>query len=447
MKQISIKILLLTSAALVIIGCNVGNSQNHNDDLVSYLTSKATGLSTSSDLDELIDNAGDKQLALLGEASHGTHEYYAWRDSISRRLITEKGFSFIAVEGDWASLYELNRYVKDMEGAAGSAREVLKNLQRWPLWMWGNEEVEGLIEWMREYNKDRSFEDKVGFYGMDVYDEWNSQTALYAFLEKHDSEILEQLRSYYDCFAPYGDDSWEYARAVRMGRDDCTDETAAAVDLILNSRNELNVSDHEFLYAKQNAYVLKYAEKFYRQSVQSQGPESWNSRVEHMFLTVSRLLDYYGDDAKGIVWAHNTHVGDARATDMARRGQVNIGQLSRESLGEEEVFITGFGTFRGTVKAGRQWGQSMQRLNVPDAHPDSYEFLLNQVTYENFMLIIDEQDRQHEEFNRIRGHRAIGVVYNPEREVPGNYVITVLPERYDAFIFFEETRALSPLRR
>ncbi len=443
--KLLLKALLSVLVAIVVIGCKFGDTADKGDDLVSYLSSKATGLSTSADLDELIAVAGDRRLVLLGEASHGTHEYYAWRDSISRRLIGEKGFSFIAVEGDWASLYELNRYVKNMDGAAGSAREVLGNLTRWPLWMWGNEEVEGLIEWLREYNMDRNFEDKVGFYGMDVYDEWNSKAALYAFLEKHDRNLLRQVKDLYGCFAPYGEDSWEYARAVGRGSVDCTDETAAVVKLIEGSRYDLNVSDYEFLYAKQNAYVVKYAEKFYRKSVIRRGPESWNSRVQHMHLTVNRLFNHYGDNAKGIVWAHNTHVGDARATEMANRGQVNIGQLSREELGAGNVFITGFGTYTGTVKAGRQWGDRMLKLNVPEAHRDSYEYLLNQVPYNNYILIFDEQDRAHDEFAEPRGHRAIGVVYNPEREVPGNYVFSILPQRYDAFIFFEETRALNPL--
>jgi len=191
---------------------------------------------------------------------------------------------------------------------------------------------------------------------------------------------------------------------------------------------------------------VKYAEKFYRNSAISRGPDGWNSRVEYMFLTVNRLLDKYGDDAKGIVWAHNTHVGDARKTEMKNRGQVNIGQLSREDLGRENVFITGFGTYTGTVKAGRQWEGNMQKMNVPEAHRDSYEYLLNKVGYDNFMLIFDDQDREHEELMIERGHRAIGVVYNPEREVPGNYVVTLLPERYDAFIFFEKTRALNPIK-
>ncbi len=446
MKPLKLKILLLVSATIIIMGCKLGES-NKDEDLDSYIASKAIELNSSADIDELIEKAGDKRLMLLGEASHGTHEYYVWRDSICRRLISEKGFSFIAVEGDWASLYELNRYVKDMEGSAGSAREVLKNFDRWPEWMWGNEEVEGLIEWLRDYNKDLSFEDKVGFYGKDVYDEWNSMAALYNFLEKHDQQLLGEVKALYNCFDPYGEDSGQYARAVGQGQPNCSEEVSAVVDLMRDSRDRFkDVSDYDYFYAKQNALVVKYAEKFYRNSAISRGPDGWNSRVEYMFLTVNRLLDKYGDDAKGIVWAHNTHVGDARKTEMKNRGQVNIGQLSREDLGRENVFITGFGTYTGTVKAGRQWEGNMQKMNVPEAHRDSYEYLLNKVGYDNFMLIFDDQDREHEELMIERGHRAIGVVYNPEREVPGNYVVTLLPERYDAFIFFEKTRALNPIK-
>ncbi len=441
-KSLKVKILLLVFFAITAISCKL-----ENKDLDSHISSRALELNSSADLDKIIEKAADKRLKLLGEASHGTHEYYVWRDSISRRLISEKNYSFIAVEGDWASLYELNRYVKNMEGAAESAREVLESLDRWPPWMWGNKEVEGLIEWLRDYNEGLDFKDKVGFYGMDVYGEWNSLAVLKDFLKEHNDEIYNQVKEYYDCFSPYDNDSWEYARAAARRQHDCVDETLKAVELIKASRNQLDgLSDYEYFFAKQNAYVVKYAEKFYRKSAVSRGPESWNSRVEHMFLTVKRLLDLYGENSKGIVWAHNTHVGDASATEMANRGQVNIGQLSREEFGDDNVFITGFGTYTGKVNAGRQWGAQMQVLNVPEAHRDSYEYLLNKVEYENFFIVFNEQDRQHEEFIELRGHRAIGVVYNPEREVPGNYVATILPKRYDAFIFFEKTKELNPFR-
>jgi len=445
MKLLRLNVMLIIATTIIIMSCGPGKTGDNND-VLSYITSRATELNTSAELDKIVEKAGDKRLKLLGEASHGTHEYYVWRDSICRRLISEKGFSFIAVEGDWASLYELNRYVKDMEGAADSAKEVLENLDRWPEWMWGNEEVAGLIEWLREYNKDLNFEDKVGFYGKDVYDEWNSMASLNDFLEEHDGELLEEVKALYDCFAQYGEDSGEYARAVAQEQPNCSDEVSAVVELMRDSRDRFeDVSDYEYFYAKQNALVVKYAEEFYRNSAISRGPEGWNSRVEYMFLTVNRLLDKYGDDSKGIVWAHNTHVGDARATEMTGRGQVNIGQLAREDLGRENVFITGFGTYTGTVKAGSQWEGPRQKMNVPEAPDGSYEYLFNHIEYDNFILVFDENDRQHEGLKEERGHRAIGVVYNPAREVPGNYVMTVLTERYDAFIFLNETQALNPL--
>ncbi len=443
MRKVRLNMIIIS--ALLAISCKTGNS-TRGETLVSYLDSKAIELSSSKDLDNIIENAGDCRFALLGEASHGTHEYYVWRDSISRRLISEKGFSFIAVEGDWASLYEVNRYVKNLDGAAESAEDILRSLERWPEWMWGNAEVLGLIEWIREYNKGLDFEDKVGFYGMDVYDEWNSMTSLLNFLEKHEIEIYHEIKSLYDCFTPYNEDIRSYLRSINSGQSDCSEKTKAVVDLLLDSRElfEGN-SNYEYFYALQNAKVIKNAEKFYRKSAFRRGPDSWNVRAEHMFATVTSLQELYGNDSKGIVWAHNTHVGDARATDMARRGEVNIGQLTREEFGSEDVFITGFGTYEGSVKAGSQWEGAMQRMNIPRAHQDSYEHLLNQVKYNNYLLIFDTEDREHEALTEQRGHRAVGVVYNPQREVPDNYVITKLPFRYDAFIFFRTTRALDAL--
>lgn len=446
MKKLQLNSLYIIIFFIIItLGCKP-NQANKEGSLVSYIESKATELNTSSELDEIINNAADKRLMLLGEASHGTHEYYTWRDSISRRLIKEEGFSFIAVEGDWASLYELNRYVKNLEDAPGSAKEILQNFERWPTWLWGNEEVLALIEWLREYNKNLDFDDKVGFYGMDVYDEWNSIYSLYNFLEKHDEELLENVKELYSCFEQYDGDTRQYAHSINRGASDCAEELKAVVDLIKKSRDNFEkLSDYEYFYGKQNAYVVKYAEKFYRYSVQSRGPESWNRRVDHMNQTVQRLLDLYGDDSQGIVWAHNTHVGDARATEMSNHGRVNIGQLSRETFGHDKVFITGFGTYTGTVKAGSGWESQMQKMEVPKAHEDSFEYTLNNVKYNNFVLVFDEDSRKHEEFNKPKGHRAIGVVYNPRREVPGNYVATILPQRYDAFIFFKNTKALNPL--
>jgi erythromycin esterase len=416
------------------------------NDLEKYIKDQAIPLSGSADLNRLVNAAGNKRLVLLGEASHGTHEYYFWRDAISRRLISEKEFNFIAVEGDFASLYELNRYVKDMPGAANSARDVLENLDRWPQWMWGNEEVLALAEWLREYNDKLPFDRKVGFYGMDVYDEWRSKDAVLDLLRKQDREIFGQVRDYYNCFQSYDRDSWSYARGVQQGRPDCSDQTLAVVDLIRSSRDRFNeLSDYEYFYLLQNTYVKHNAEKFYRKSATRHDASSWNSRVHHMHETVNRLLDLYGEGSGGIVWAHNTHIGDARFTDMYNAGNQNIGELSRVHHGPENIFSVGFTTYKGRVMAGAQWGSRQQVKRIASARRNSVEYILNKTDLPAFYLLFDDEDRTHEEFMEPRGHRAVGVVYNPVNE-PRQYVNTILPLRYDAFIFFHETKALNPLR-
>lgn len=415
-------------------------------DFDKYIKDQAIPLSGSADLNRLVNAAGNNRLVLLGEASHGTHEYYFWRDAISRLLISEKEFNFIAVEGDFASLYELNRYVKDMPGSANSARDVLENLDRWPQWMWGNEEVLALAEWLREYNDKLPFDRKVGFYGMDVYDEWRSKDAVLDFLREHDREIFRQVRDYYNCFQSYDRDSWSYARGVQQGRPDCSDQTLAVVDLIRSSRDRFNeLSDYEYFYLLQNAYVKHNAEKFYRKSAIRRDASSWNSRVHHMHETVNRLLDLYGEGSNGIVWAHNTHIGDARFTDMYNAGNQNIGELSRVHHGPENIFSVGFTTYKGKVMAGAQWGSRQQVKRIASARRNSVEYIMNKTGLPAFYLLFDDVDRTHEEFMEPRGHRAVGVVYNPVNE-PRQYVNTILPLRYDAFIFFHETKALNPLR-
>ncbi len=439
MSLLPLKISLFLSFMLLACG-SLGN-----DNLESYLKNKAIPLEKAGELDQLINAAGDKTLALLGEASHGTHEYYIWRDSISRRLIAEKGFNFIAVEGDFASLFELNRYVKNKPGAAGSAREVLENLDRWPQWMWGNHEVKQLAEWLRSHNDQLGEgQSMVGFYGMDVYDEWTSKEVLLKFLQDHNPEIYQQVKEQYSCFEPYGFDSRVYARSLQTGRSDCSEHTRTVVELLQNARGEFDVDDYQYFYAVQNAMVVKNAEKFYRKSATRRDASSWNSRVHHMHETVNRLLDVYGEGSKGIVWAHNTHIGDARFTEMYSAGNQNIGELSRVHHGPENVFSIGFTTYRGQVKAGASWESERENMQIAVAQRNSVEYLLNQTGLERFYLMFDDEDRTHDDFMQPRGHRAVGVVFNPANE-PRQYVNTVLPMRYDAIIFFRETQALNPL--
>jgi erythromycin esterase len=412
--------------------------------IVDYLTPKALSLNSHVDLDPLIEEAGKRKLVLLGEASHGTLEYYEWRAEISKRLIVEQGFSFIAVEGDWASLYRLNKYVKDLPGAPTSAVEAMRNFNRWPEWMWGNTTVADLIEWMREHNRKLPAEEKVGFYGMDVYGQWEAMDDLLTYAELYFPEYYNAIAQKLACFERFDRDEWAYARATASGNVSCEDELKALVDLMAELGRMVGTDQkNEHFRAKQNALVIKNAEDFFRLAVRG-GSQSWNSRAEHMWFSVKRLFELYGKNSKGIVWAHNTHVGDARATTMASHGMVNIGSLSRQELGSNNVFITGFGTYKGRVNAGSQWGNPMQIMNVPRAHNESIEFALNQVGEPAFLLLFDETDRMHALFGQFIGHRAIGVVYNPRNE-SGNYVPTYFTRRYDSFIFINKTNALKPV--
>jgi|SRR5690554_855503 len=408
---------------------------------------KAIPLEGDRSLDRLIVSAADKELVLLGEASHGTHEYYLWRDKISRRLIAEHNFNFIAVEGDFASLYHLNRYVKNLEGAASSAKEVLLKLNRWPTWMWANEEVVALAEWLRNYNDKLAEDKKVGFYGMDVYDEWNSKKVVLELLKTTVPAAYEYVKAEYKCFGSHKGDSWSYAQAVRDGRkEDCARATKNVVTYIRSNRDRFSkLSDDTYFYLLQNTIVVQNAEEFYRESVSSAGPVSWNSRVHHMHGTVNDLLNLYGENSKGIVWAHNTHIGDAEHSSMHSSGQQNIGQLSRAGLGKDNVFLIGFTTFEGKVMAGSSWGAPMKEMTIPPAVSNSIEYKMNQVDLESYYLIFDKDDRKEKQL-KVMGNRAVGVVYNPAGD-KRQFVPTIVRLRYDALFFFKKTTALRVLKK
>lgn len=407
---------------------------------------KIIPLEESASLDKLISASAQRELVLLGEASHGTHEYYLWRDKISRRLIAEHDFNFIAVEGDFASLYQLNRYVKNLDGAANSAREVLLTLDRWPTWMWANEEVVALAEWLRKHNDKLPQNKKVGFYGMDVYDEWNSKKMVLDMLKTPNPEAFIYVRDQYKCFDPHKGDSWKYAYAVDGGKNNCAIATSNVVEFIRKNRNNFTeLADDTYFYLLQNAIVVQNAEEFYRESVATRGPDSWNSRVHHMHGTVNDLLNLYGENSKGIVWAHNTHIGDAEYSSMKNTGEKNIGQLSRKKFGKDSVFLIGFTTYEGNVIAGSSWGAPMKQMTIPPAISNSIEYKLNQINKESFYLIFDEEDRKEKNLEVI-GNRAVGVVYNPRGD-KRQFVPTIIPLRYDALFFFKTTSALRVLKK
>jgi erythromycin esterase len=410
--------------------------------LIDQIKARSLPLRAERDLDPLLERIGGARYVLLGEASHGTSEYYTWRAAISRRLIEEKGFSFIAVEGDWPDCYRVNRYVKGYRDAGTDARAVLHAFTRWPTWMWANEEIVALAGWLRDHNRDRPPAERVGFYGLDVYSLWDSLYAVMSYLRHVDPSALPAARAAYHCFEPYGEDVQDYARATLLVPESCQDE---AVHLLAEMRRRgptyPDGGREEAFQAEQNALVIKNAEEYYRAMVRG-GPDSWNVRDLHMNETLDRLMRLHGPAARGIVWEHNTHVGDARYTDMADEAMVNVGQLVREGHAEEGVVLVGFGSYQGTVIAGKEWEAPMERMPVPPGREGSWEQVLHAAGPENRLLVFDDPTR---EMLEVRGHRAIGVVYHPEYEHFGNYVPTVLPRRYDAFLFLDRTTALRPL--
>lgn len=434
MKKLTTTIILFSIAI-----CSQATQQ-----AVEALSNIARPLASAADLDPLLERARNARLVLLGEASHGTSEYYTWRADISRRLIQEHGFNFIAVEGDWATIYKLNLYVKGLDSDYQSAREIMRTFERWPVWMWANEETRDLVEWMREYNSELPFEERVGFYGMDVYGEEVSIERAVAEAREFDPELAEKMEESYSVFARYAGNIQQYARSIAQGRQSQERNVQRAYEMAKEAMDNYEATDrYRFFSVKMNAKVVKNSERHARKMI-NRDASSWNARASHFYAAVESLLELYGEGARGIAWAHNTHIGDARATAMVASGQHNIGQLARQSLGRENVLAVGFGTHRGTVQAGSRWGDDMQTMQLPRGMPDSAEDIMHRVGRSSALFIFDDLD-ENSPLHEVIGHRAVGVVYNPEREREGNYVPTILPLRYDAFIFIDETNALSPV--
>ena len=410
------------------------------------LRQQALPLADASDLDPLLDRIGNARYVLLGEATHGTSEFYTWRTTLSQRLIREKGFSFIAVEGDWPDCYSVNRYVKAYPDSGTKAREVLHAFERWPTWMWANREVVELAEWLREHNRRLPSERQVGFYGLDVYSLWDSMHAVVRYLESVDPAIARAARAAYRCFEPYGEDVQEYARATAIVPTSCEREAVAVLAALRSKASEYREDGRDaYFNAEQNALVARNAELYYRTMVRG-GATSWNVRDTHMVETLDRLMAHHGPHAKAIVWEHNTHIGDARFTDMARAGMFNVGQLVRQARDADDVVLVGFGTHHGTVIAGAEWGAPMRRMRVPNAREGSFEAAVHAAGGGDALLVFDgSDDGAVPGLDDPIGHRAIGVVYDPRHEAWGNYVPTIVPRRYDAFMYIEASSGVDAL--
>ena len=413
--------------------------RRHDDS--DDVRSMAGTLRDPGDFDPLLQRIGDARIVAVGEASHGTHEYYAWRAALTRRLIEERGFGFVAVEGDWPDCYRVNRSVQLRSDE--DPRDALDACARWPTWMWANDDVVEFCRWLREFNAGRTAGRRVGFYGLDVYSLWDSMHGLIGWLRENEPGHVDRAVQALRCFEPFGEDGAEYAFATRFAPTSCEQAVVDVLRHLLEACGERGVDgDPEGRFsAEQNAAVVVDAERYYRAMMQGSA-QSWNVRDVHMVDTLDRLLQHTG--GKAVVWEHNTHIGDARATDMAGAGMVNVGQLLRERHGAGNVVLVGFGSYRGSVVAGDEWGAQMRRIPVPPARSASLEAMLHERVGEDALFVFP-RGRRPGWLDRRLDHRAIGVVYRPEREKWGNYVPTVLGERYDAFLYLEDTSPLQPL--
>ncbi|HEY4117625.1 MAG TPA: erythromycin esterase family protein, partial [Byssovorax sp.] len=345
-------------------------------------------------------------------------------------------------EGDWPAAARVDRYVRHAPGAGRNAFDALHAFARWPTWMWANREVATFVEWLHLHNAALPARERVGFHGLDVYSLWESMSAVVGYLDRHDPEAGRRARRAYACFAPYGEDAEAYAAATTLVPASCEDAVVRVLTELRAAPDASGGLDARF-DAEQNALVAKNAERYYRAMVRG-GAMSWNVRDWHMVETLERLTARYGARSKAIVWAHNTHVGDARYTDMHAEGEVNVGQLVRERRARDGVVLVGFSTHRGRVVAAEEWGAPMQRLRVPEARPGSVEDALHRVDVPVALYVFSEITTGPE-LLEPRGHRAIGVVYRPEYERFGNYVPSVLPRRYDALVHVDITSPTAAL--
>ena len=405
------------------------------------------------DYDSLLGVIGDRRFVLIGEASHGTHEFYRERARITRRLIDELGFSVVAVEGDWPDAYRVNRYVMGMS-SDNDADAALGGFRRFPTWMWRNRDVLGFVQWLRAHNDVQSHPaTKVRFYGLDLYSLHTSIEAVIHYLDGVDPAEAQMARRRYSCFDRVGVEGQVYGHAVvYQGAAPCESEVVAQL-LELRRRAEIYlrrdgwVAEDEQFYAEQNARLVRDAEEYYHQMYRAE-VSSWNLRDQHMAGTLDALithLDRQSSNTKVVVWEHNSHVGDARATAMGLRGELNVGQLARQRYGGDAALL-GFTTFDGRVTAAANWGSPAERKRVRPARPDSHEALLHAVGLPQFWLATSDL-QVHDVLSQPRLERAIGVIYRPETEFQSHYFEAQLAQQFDAVIHIDRTRALEPLER
>ena len=404
------------------------------------------------DFDSLLALAADARVVLIGEASHGTHEFYRIRGEITKRLIQELGFNGVAAEADWPDAYRINRYVH-ARGTDEDATDALRDFVRFPQWMWRNADVLDFVGWLRRHNDLAGHENKAGFYGLDLYSLHRSMAAVLEYLILVDPEAAKRAEQRYACFDHFGTDPQNYGYAAGLGlAPSCEIEVISQLMELQQSAAEYarrngKIDPDALFYAEQNALLVKNAEKYYR-SMFGGRQSSWNLRDTHMAEMLRSLLEHLNKpnrEAKLVVWAHNSHLGDARATAMGSSGELNVGQLSRERYGVKALLV-GFTTYDGTVTAARDWNDPAERRRVRPALPGSYEALFHETGFPRFYLEM-RNEPVRELLRAPMLERAIGVIYRPETERMSHYFRASLSRQFDAVFHYDNTRAVEPLER
>lgn len=433
----------------------ISNSEHIQDSHIAQIIRKHVQAFAgyTNELNNLLDLIGDASFVLIGEASHGTHEYYQTRAQITKRLIEEKGFNAIAVEADWPDAWRVNRYVKGI-GLDVSAKQALNGFQRFPTWMWRNADVLSFVEWLKRYNDEiPEYDKQIGFYGLDLYSLYSSASAVVNYLERVDRIAAERARKRYRCLEIFGPDEQAYGYAGALGL------TKSCQQAVMNQLIELyqlshrymeqdgRIMEDEYFFVQQNARVIANAEEYYRQMFIGE-LNTWNLRDMHMAETLESLNSFFeshNQKMKVVVWAHNSHLGDARATERATHNELNLGQLLKERH-HKDCFSIGFTGYTGTVTAASSWGGVAERKYVLPALPGSYEELFHKLELPSFILALKEKELV-EVLKKPRLQRAIGVIYMPQTERLSHYFYCCLPQQFDAIVHFQESDAVEPLER
>lgn len=400
----------------------------------------------NAELDGLLERIGDARLVLLGEASHGTAEFYDMRARITRELITRKGFNIIAAEMNWPDATQVDHFIR---GHGKGPSVTYRAFSGFGSWMWSNHSLLNFFRWLKNHNDPNPAVKRIAFYGLDIYNLSGSIESVLEYLQQVDPDTAQVASRHYHCLSPWADDPTAYSRFMELDKGHgCEGDVHAVLhNLLGNQRLYRQIDAQRFFRAEQSARQVIFSEYYYRTRFQDV-INSWNLRDESMLRTLLSILQQHGQQSKVVVWAHNTHIGDARATDMRAKGEINLGQRVREIF-REQAYLVGLGTDHGTVAAATEWGGPLEIKNVPPAHKDSYEYLFHQVEKDNFLLPLRDPLNAgiRQELQAARLQRGIGTTYGPEpeNEMRYHYYYASLPEQFDEYIWFDETRAIAPL--